>query len=110
MPEDFPTEDGLEDDGLDEDGEGFEDLDYDEDDTDQAPCPHCGAEVYDDADRCPECGQNIVRGQGPGGLRPGSGPVRRGESPGATWPIWVILTAVALAIAIALYCLRASGL
>jgi predicted RNA-binding Zn-ribbon protein involved in translation (DUF1610 family) len=96
MPEDFP-----EDDGRDDDGEGFEDLDYDEDDTDLAVCPHCGAEVYDDVDRCPECGQNIVRGSDAGGRRPASGP---------GWPIWVILTAAVLAVAIALYCLTASGL
>jgi flagellin-like protein len=102
MPEHCP-----EDDDLDENGEGFEDLDYDQDDTDLASCPHCGQEVYDDADRCPECGQNIVGGRDPGGPRSGSGPARRGESPVATW---VIVTAIVLAIAFLLYCLATSGL
>lgn len=82
-----------EDDDLDEDGEGFEDLDHDEDDTDLAVCPHCGAEVYDDADRCPRCGQNIVGGSGPGGSRPAAG---------HGWPTWVILTAAAILAAIAM--------
>jgi DNA-directed RNA polymerase subunit RPC12/RpoP len=105
MPEGFP-----EDDDLDEDGEGFEDLEYDQDDTDQAVCPHCGAEVYDDADRCPKCGQNIVGGSDPGGPRPASGPARHGESPVATWPTWVIVTAIVLAIAFLLFYLTTSPL
>jgi hypothetical protein len=96
MPDNFP-----EDDDLDEHGEGFEDLDHDQDDTDLAVCPHCGAEVYGDADRCPKCGQNIVGGCDPGGSRPASG---------HAWPIWVILTAAVLAVAFALYCLTAPRL
>jgi endogenous inhibitor of DNA gyrase (YacG/DUF329 family) len=30
------------------------------------PCPSCGRDVYEDADRCPSCGDYIV----PGRLRP----------------------------------------
>jgi predicted amidophosphoribosyltransferase len=89
MPEGFPEEDDL-----DEDPDEFEDLDYDEDDTDEAVCPHCGAEVYDDADLCPKCGMNIVKDRDPGGLWPASRPA---------WPMWVIITALVLAIAILLF-------
>ena len=88
MPE-HCTEDDFED-----DGDEFEDLDYDEDDTDEAVCPHCGADVYDDADRCPKCGQNIVKGRDPESQWPASRPA---------WPMWVIITALVLAIAILLF-------
>lgn len=29
----------------------------DDDEEDTATCPHCGAEVYEDAERCPKCGE-----------------------------------------------------
>ena len=93
MPEDLPDEG----DDLDDDGEEFEDLDYDEDDTDQAACPHCGAAVYDDADRCPECGMNIVKGHDPGSVWPGRAPW--------DWPIWIIIATAVLAIAAVWFCL-----
>ncbi|HEV3168469.1 MAG TPA: zinc-ribbon domain-containing protein [Isosphaeraceae bacterium] len=35
----------------------------DDDDNDHSgvvPCPSCGAEVYDDAEQCPACGDHIV--------------------------------------------------
>ena len=91
---DFAEKDFSPEDEFDEDGDEFEDLDHDEDDTDEAVCPHCGADVYDDADRCTQCGMNIVKGRNPGGLWPASGPA---------WPMWVIITAVALAIAFLMY-------
>jgi ribosomal protein L40E len=81
-------------DDLDEEGDEFEDLDYDENDTDESVCPHCGAEVYDDADRCPRCGMNILKGRDPGGPWPVFRPL---------WPMWVIITAVFLAIAVLMY-------
>jgi len=31
-----------------------------DDETDVVPCPHCGAEVYEDAEQCPACGEYIV--------------------------------------------------
>lgn len=39
----------------------------DEEPSDTAKCPKCGAEVYADADRCPKCGQYItpLRGKRP---------------------------------------------
>ena len=77
--DDFSPEDDL-----DEEGDEFEDVDYDEDDTDVAVCPRCGAEVYDDADRCPECRTNLVTGRKPSdALRPS----------GLAWPTWVVITA-----------------
>lgn len=37
------------------------DLEPDHDpETDQLPCPSCGAMVYDDTDRCPHCGDWIM--------------------------------------------------
>jgi hypothetical protein len=30
-----------------------------------APCPHCGTEIYDDAERCPACETYISWNQGP---------------------------------------------
>lgn len=48
----------------------------DEDDADVVECPHCGREVYDDADRCPHCGMNVVRNRFP------------------RWPIWFIITVI----------------
>jgi len=32
------------------------------DETSTAACPACGAEVYEDADRCPACGRYITPG------------------------------------------------
>ncbi len=31
----------------------------DRDDDETMPCPHCGESVYDDAERCPECGRYL---------------------------------------------------
>lgn len=39
--------------------------DYDSDDdweeSDVVPCPHCGADVFDDAMRCAVCGEYVTR-------------------------------------------------
>jgi hypothetical protein len=43
----YPDEDSLDEDS--------EDL------TDTLPCPHCGADVYEDAECCPNCGNYIIR-------------------------------------------------
>jgi hypothetical protein len=32
----------------------------DEESVDLLPCPECGAEVYEEAERCPACGNYIV--------------------------------------------------
>jgi len=42
--------------------EGPQDIDLEEPGDGEsltAPCPACGAEVYEDADRCPACGEFI---------------------------------------------------
>ena len=47
-----PAPDDDEDDEDDDYGYGTDDGD---DDAETVPCPHCGAEVYEDAERCPRC-------------------------------------------------------
>jgi len=68
----------------DESGEGPSQADLDElgDDgpTDVAPCPACGAEIYEDADRCGACGQYVT--------------VRHSSRAAGLW-LWIV---VALAI------------
>jgi hypothetical protein len=39
--------------------------DADGDDTDTDGCPYCGAEVYEDAERCPSCDTYISREDAP---------------------------------------------
>jgi hypothetical protein len=34
--------------------------DLDDGSTDTVVCPHCGADVYEDADQCPECGMFLL--------------------------------------------------
>jgi endogenous inhibitor of DNA gyrase (YacG/DUF329 family) len=36
-----------------------------QDDTDTVPCPQCGRDVYEDAERCPSCGLYLTREEGP---------------------------------------------
>jgi hypothetical protein len=57
---------------YDDEGPGPADRDLtDDESTDTARCPHCGAEVYEDADKCPVCGEWILRaGVSPARLRP----------------------------------------
>lgn len=47
-----------------EDDKPLEDYEYpdefDDGDDYTRPCPHCGAEIYDDADYCPVCNQYIL--------------------------------------------------
>ena len=47
-----------------------DDWDEGEDESDVVPCPECGAEVYEDAEQCPACGQYIVHGTSPWRGRP----------------------------------------
>ncbi len=58
-----------------------------EDDDETAPCPHCGAEIYDDAERCPKGGMYLSLE----------------DSPRAGWPAWMwIAAALALVGAVIL--------
>ena len=35
----------------------------DDDDVNEVvPCPNCGAEIYEDAEQCPACGEYVVHG------------------------------------------------
>lgn len=85
VPEDNPE--GLSDDEmpLDDDLERY----GDDEGADLVACPHCGQEVYDNADRCPHCRMNIISGRDPA-KRP-----RR-------WAWWVMAAAILTAIAFAL--------
>ena len=49
-----------------------EDDDYDEDDSSELrPCPECGADIYEDSELCPVCGNYITFGSsGPFSNRP----------------------------------------
>ena len=48
--DDWDADDPYGDDAWDEDGE-----------TLTTPCPHCGADVYEDAPACPVCGEYVTR-------------------------------------------------
>ncbi len=38
----------------------------DDDDVNEVvPCPKCSAEIYEDAERCPVCGEYVVHGANP---------------------------------------------
>ena len=37
-----------------------EEDEFDDDEIETLPCPECGAEVYEDAPRCPSCGSYIT--------------------------------------------------
>jgi len=70
-------------DQFDPEGPGIEDIDLqDEEGTDVVPCPACGVDVYQSADRCPACGQFVVPGAG-------------ATSPGICW--WWIVVALIMA-------------
>jgi hypothetical protein len=64
-------------------GPGSADRDLtDDESTDTVRCPSCGAEVYEDADKCLACGQWIIRA---------------GASPARPRPWWWIALALAAA-------------
>jgi hypothetical protein len=46
-----------------------------EDDDATAPCPFCGVAVYDDAERCPACGNYVSRE----------------DAPASKTPLWIIV-------------------
>ena len=60
---------------------GFNTAPDDQDST--IPCPHCGEDVYDDAEQCPHCGQYLSEETAPRSARP-----------------WWILVGVAICIVI----------
>jgi hypothetical protein len=49
------------------------------DDDPTMPCPRCGEAVYDDAERCPHCGQYLSAE----------------DAPSARPPVWIVVGALA---------------
>ncbi len=43
--------------------------DYEDDDSTDA-CPHCGEQIYDDAEQCPACGRYLSSEDAPARPRP----------------------------------------
>jgi hypothetical protein len=50
--------------------ESAEDWGDDDDDAETVPCPHCRREVYEDAERCPNCGRYISAEDAPRQAKP----------------------------------------
>ena len=42
----------------------YPDEDDMDDESETSPCPHCGADVYEDSVQCPVCGEYITSGGG----------------------------------------------
>jgi len=51
-------------DDFEEDSE--EDFEDEDDSSETIPCPQCGAEIYEDAEACPHCGDYMHHGYRPG--------------------------------------------
>jgi DNA-directed RNA polymerase subunit RPC12/RpoP len=50
------------------------DDEFDSDEEEQSltiPCPHCGADIYEDSVRCPRCGTYLTPDTNPWSGRPG---------------------------------------
>jgi hypothetical protein len=60
---------------------------YVDNSPDTVPCPHCRAEIIEDAERCPRCGNYLSREE--------DAPARRGGG-------WIILMILALLAALVL--------
>lgn len=57
------------------------------DDDATMPCPFCGEEIYDDAERCPQCGRYLSRE----------------ELPAGKTPVWIVAGAILCLIIVALW-------
>ena len=58
------------------DDDDDDEIDYslrDEDDGDTIACPHCGQDVFDDAEQCPNCGMYLSEE----------------DAPARRWPWWM---------------------
>ncbi len=65
----FADDDSFED-WSDDDSDALDEFDEEEDSTATTPCPACGIEIYEDAERCPHCGEYVVHGHSPWSGRP----------------------------------------
>lgn len=65
-----------------DDGPDDRDADLFDESDDVEACPHCGAEVYIDAEKCPECDNWITSEKHDD---------YRSEEGGAPWYAWVIV-------------------
>jgi|MDTC01.1.fsa_nt_gb uncharacterized paraquat-inducible protein A len=65
--ENFEDTDQLTDDEYPDEVEGSDDW-CDDDPSQTHPCPICNAEVYEDAEQCPICGNYITHNYSPRGL------------------------------------------
>jgi hypothetical protein len=52
-------------DDLDDDDDDNDNEEWDDNDDETMPCPHCQGSVYDDAERCPNCGLYLSREDDP---------------------------------------------
>ncbi len=50
----------YEDDLCEDDYDSDDDAYGDEDEAERLPCPACGAEIYEDAEQCPVCGEYVT--------------------------------------------------
>ena len=55
---------GLDEEWSEDDSDDEEFFDPDEP-LDLIPCPKCGAEIYEDAQQCPTCGEYVIDGRAP---------------------------------------------
>jgi hypothetical protein len=64
--------------------EGGDDFGSDDDEEPTIPCPHCRAEIHEDAQQCPACGEYLSEE----------------DSHRSSYPPWVIATAVIVLLAV----------
>ncbi|MGC3966821.1 MAG: zinc ribbon domain-containing protein [Pirellulales bacterium] len=62
----------------------------DDSDVDLLPCPHCGAAIYEEAQRCPMCGEYVDAGASHAGRK----------------PIWIVATLVLLVVMFVFFALN----
>ena len=72
--------------------DGYDD-DYGDDDdaeVDTKVCPYCRAEIYEEAEECPECGNYLTGREGAAGGK----------------PMWIVVTVIVLAGVFLIYAIR----
>jgi len=64
----MPHQSDLDDEWDDDEAQGFQAAEEDEEGT--VPCPHCRRQIYEDAERCPHCGNYLSVEDAPFQARP----------------------------------------